>query len=416
MNHYNSRRRILIAIVAIALLIGLAASLPACSRRRVHDAPPSYGKPYLTWQGDPSTTMTITYHSEAEPASVVAVYDTEEAPEAYRYRAVGKSWQIPGLPDGRYINSVELTGLTPGQDYYFRVGDDETFSEQYKFRSIPDGDAPIRFAIGGDTLPTRLFRDLTRETAAQDPLFLVIGGDLCYADGRFERINRWNAWFDHWHDQGVTTDGRLIPLVMAIGNHEINRREGNHEERAPFFFGFFPQGGKTYWAHQFGGNLGFIVLDTNHLVPHEEQVPFLEQTLRDYDPLPFRAAVYHVPLYPSFRSFGDEYTVAGHTHWLPLFDAYNLSVGFENHDHTFKRTIRLKNNKAHPEGTLYVGDGNAGVPPRKPKCGRWYMDKTARTPHFWIVDVSPTEMHLRALDRKGNVFDEEVLTAASTEH
>ncbi len=392
-------------LVLFAVALGLIIPFTACNRRRVHDAPPSYGRPYLTWQNDPATTMTITYHSEEKPDSVVALYDIVSDPESYHFRAEGESWQIPGLPDGRYINSVELTGLAPGKDHYFRIGDGEEFSQEYKFRTLPDDNTPMRFAIGGDTLATRLFRDLIREVAAKDPLFLVIGGDLSYADGRFERIGRWNAWFDHWHEEAVTSDGRLIPLVLAIGNHETNDLDGTHEERAPFFFGFFPQGGKTYWAHQYGGNMGLIVLDTNHLVPHKEQVSFLEEKLQAYQDLPFATAVYHVPFYPSFRSFDCEYSVAGREHWLPLFDAYEVDVGFENHDHTFKRTKRLRNNEVDPEGTLYVGDGNAGVPPRRPKCGRWYMEKTAQTPHFWIVDVSDSEMELQALDRRGRYFD-----------
>ncbi len=372
-----------------------------------------YGKPYLTWQGDPGTTMTITYHTEAQPAAVQAVYDLVGASDELRHRAVGKSWQIPGLPDGRYINSVELTGLTPGQHYYFRIGDGNDFSDAYMFRTIPSADEPIRFAIGGDTLATFIFEALVEQAAAENPLFLVVGGDLSYADGDFEKIDRWDSWFERWHNSATTRDGCLIPLVMAIGNHETNRLEGSHEERAPFFFGFFPQSGKTYWAHQFGGNLGFIVLDTNHLVPHDEQVGFLQEKLKAYEALPFRAAVYHVPLYPSHRSFDGGGSVAGREHWLPLFDAYKLSVGFENHDHTFKRTKLLKNNEIHAAGTLYVGDGNAGVMPRVPNEDLWYMEKVSRDSHFWIVDVSATEMRLRAINRDGDIFDEAVLHAAN---
>ncbi len=396
-------RLILIVMIVVSATMGVVQAHAELS----YD-----GKPYLTWQGDPSTTMTITYHTMEEPAAVLAVYDKVGTSEAFRYREVGESWQIYGLEDGRFINSVELTNLEPGQDYYFRIGDGDTFSDAYMFRTIPDGDEPIRFVTGGDTLAGFIFEALVQEVAAEDPLFLSIGGDLAYADGDFAKIGRWDNWFENWHDNAVTRDGRLIPLVLAIGNHETNDLEGGFETRAPFFFGFFPQGGNVYWAHQFGAHLGFIILDTGHLVPHEDQVDFLEEKLLAYQALPFRVAMYHVPLYPSHRDFEGSRSVAGREHWLPLFDKHNLSVGFENHDHTFKRTKRLRNNELDPEGTLYIGDGNAGVFPRIPEEGRWYMEKVSRDSHFWVIDVNADEMHLRALDRNGEVFDEVVVHAA----
>lgn len=403
--HMAASGLVLCAVLATALV------LFACTSARIASADPTFNKPYLTWQDDPSTTMTVNYHSPEALETVTVVYGPESAAEHYPYLASGNSWQIPGLPDARHINSVELTALEPGRKYYFRIKDGNGYSPEYAFRTVPAADEPLRFVTGGDTLPTHVFRELLEHVAASDPMFLVIGGDLAYADGSFEKVDRWNQWFEIWHEFDTTSDGRLIPLVMGIGNHETNRLEGTHEIRAPFYFGFFPQGGKPYFAHRIGANLGLIVLDSGHLVPHAEQVPWLEEQLERFAELPFRAAVYHVPLYPSFRDFEGGASVAGRTHWLPLFDAYRLSVGFENHDHTFKRTIRLRNNEADPAGTIYVGDGNAGVMPRQVREDLWYTEKVSRDSHFWVVDVNAAEMRLRAINRQGEVFDEAVVEA-----
>ena len=124
-------------------------------------------------------------------------------------------------------------------------------------------------------------------------------------------------------------------------------------------------------------------------------------------------AAYHCPLYPSHRDFEGGTAVAGRKYWLPLFDKYQLAVGFEHHDHTFKRTKRLRNNEENPNGALYVGDGNAGVMPRVPKEGLWYTEKVSRDTHLWIVDVSENEMHLRAMNRSGVFFDEATIARAS---
>lgn len=368
-----------------------------------------FDKPYLTWQQDPCTTVTINFHSRRRRANVAVIYD-EYTSEVFAHRAEGTARQIPGLADGRFINSVELTHLKPDTRYQFKIELENGVSPAYTFSTISDKNEPIRFAVCGDTLPTSIFNRTVQQVALQSPSFLVIGGDLAYANGNLEQIGRWNKWFSIWHSHDTTPDGRLIPLVMAIGNHEVNDLTGTKEERAPFFFNFFPQGGETYFARIFGPNLGMVVLDSAHIIPHEAQNQFIEDTLKDMAHLTYRVAVYHVPLYPSYRDYEGAGSVAGRTHWLPLFDTYGIHVGFEHHDHTFKRTKRLRNNAIHPSGTLYVGDGNAGVNPRMPKEGLWYMEKVSKQSHFWLVDITDDSMKLSAIDGSGNVFDTVQLT------
>lgn len=69
-------------------------------------------------------------------------------------------------------------------------------------------------------------------------------------------------------------------------------------------------------------------------------------------------------MYPSFRPYGDEPSSGLRDSWLPYFDQYNLTFGFENHDHAYKRTKPMRNSVPDPTGTIYVGDGAWGVPPR----------------------------------------------------
>ena len=67
----------------------------------------------------------------------------------------------------------------------------------------------------------------------------------------------------------------------------------------------------------------------------------------------------------------------------------------------------------NPGGTLYLGDGNAGVMPRKPKTDLWYLEKWGRDPHFWVVETTAGKMHFRAVNLYGEVFDETTLEAGS---
>jgi len=397
--------RVILRCILFAVAIAVGATAFA--------APEYFDKPYLTWQGSPSTTMTINFHTQERLESVAVIYGLESDKGSLECRAEGGSRQIPGLVDGRYVNSVELKGLEAGKSYSFRIELPEGLSAVYAFKTIPAGSETLRFAVGGDTLASPIFKDIVKRLSEQEPLFLVIGGDLVYANGDVRKIGKWDAWFQCWHAHGATPKGRLIPLVLAIGNHETNGREGTNEARAPFYFGFFPQGGNAFFARQFGANLGMVVLDSGHLAAHETQRGFLEEHLKAFSQLPFRAAAYHVPLYPSHRAYDGDESLAGRNHWLPLFDAYALTVGFEHHDHDFKRTKRLRDNEVNSEGALYVGDGNAGVTPRKPNEGLWYMDKVGSESHFWIVEVLPDKMSLSAMNCEGKVFDEVTVDAAA---
>ena len=365
---------------------------------------------YLTWAGDPATTMTVSFHTPEAPGEPVVYYDTEsrdgELP-AYRYRAGGRTHQIPGLPVTRYVNHVELSGLTPGETYFFVAGDPANgFRQEERFHTIPEDASPLRFVVGGDVSVLPRAKLLLKQAAKYEPMFAVIGGDLAYANGELSNYYLWDIWLQRWSTLLRGKDGALVPMVLGIGNHEVNKLEGTQEERAPFFFGYFPQGGETYFARRFGSDLLMIMLDSGHITPWQDQVAWMEAQFAAHPEVPWTMAVYHVPLYPSVRAEDDARTVAGREHWLPIFDKHALTVGFEHHDHAFKRSKLLRGGEEFPEGTLYLGDGAFGVKRRKPaEPQRWYLDKALPMPHFWVVETSPEALHYQAVDSSGRVFD-----------
>src|SRR5690606_14044183 len=124
-----------------------------------------------------------------------------------------------------------------------------------------------------------------------------------------------------------------------------------------------------------------------------------------------------VPLYPSNRSYEGHWSALGRQHWLPLFDRHELTVGFENHDHTYKRSHRLRNNQVVAEGgTLYLGDGSWGRQARPiTKGGRWYLHQAAQVLHFWLVELDREEIVYRAIDHRGRTIDVYPPTAAGAD-
>lgn len=390
-------------------LLSVTAGLVSLLALAAHAAPRHV---YLTWQGDTSRTITVNYQT-LEPTEVSRVlYDTVShggRPGEYRYTATGSARQIPGLADERKIHWVELLNLKPGGTYYFIAGDPQSgFTAERKFRTLPAGDEKLRFVIGGDMGVSSDLTALLKTAAKAAPDFGVVGGDLAYANDSPTDYPRWDMWLDNWETNMVTRAGYTVPMVLAIGNHEVRGGTANSPTNALFYLRYFAQNAdRTYYARTFGKNLALFLLDTGHLARHGgDQAAWLEAQLRAHQDVPVKFAVYHVPLYPSVRAYEAAGSAAGRRIWMPLFDNYHLTAAFEHHDHAFKRTHLLRDNQVNATGTLYLGDGCFGMPARDVDAKlRWYEAKAANLQHFWCVDVSPDGVEYRAVSKTGQVFD-----------
>lgn len=376
----------------------------------------------FTYMGDPSTTLTANWQSlldakdgnteSLQAGTAVVYYDLESRggiTEKYTHKVTGEAFQIDGLKD-RFIYRAQLTGLSPNTTYYIAVGNELTgISTEVMVHTIPQDETPIRFVTGGDMGVSEEMRLLLKNAATHNPRFAVVGGDVAYANGRLNSVNSWDAWLKFYTEEMVTPYGYSIPLVLAIGNHEVDGGFRKSKKDAPFYFNFFGQDPDlTYFTRQFGKNFVLFSLDSGHVATHESQALWLEQQLETYANVKHTAAVYHVPLYPTHRGFAEQYSEEGRTFWGPLFDKYALDVAFENHDHTFKRTHLLKDGAITKDGsgTLYLGDGCWGRTAREiDYMKRWYVDAVGSIQHFWLVDVNATEMVYKAVDIDNQVFD-----------
>ena len=410
---------------------------------------------YLTWQSNPTTTMTIRWHSRPRDscASVVKYQRFNET-----------AWDsVRGCPhpmvfSDRIVHVVELKGLMPDKKYRFRLGQDST---EYKFRTMPDSlTEKVRFVVGGDTYGrvewfwqseqkySNLLRKTNKKAAEQLPMFVVIGGDFTYSDGQALHVERWYKWLKAWKKDMVTCDGLLIPLVPVIGNHEtfcniykndwykpnkssvpIRHRHAAHTtplphrykpnkpfdpaKHAPYFYNLFIKSGSqpiksdslSYRALKFGNYMSLILLDSGHTYFVSEQAEWLADTLEAWQEIPYKFAAYHVPAYPSARDPDDEISTRIRKCWIPIFEHWKLDVAFEHHDHTYKRTLPIQKNRYHPKGVVYLGDGAWGKL-RNPKPNRWYLAKAEKKYHFILVTLTKDKAMFQAIDNEGQVFDE----------
>ncbi len=216
---------------------------------------------FLTWQRDPTTTMTVQWLGvQGETADTSVHYAKVPGFGWNSQKPLVKPYPLTDFK----VYRAELTGLLPGTDYCFRVGK----SAIYRFRTMPaKANDTIHFISGGDcgVNPHAIANNI--QAARQDPMFALIGGDLGYDNGKSVDVSL--AFLRNYSKHMVGRNGRLIPMVTCIGNHEVDGGYNKPRTKAPFFYalfdGLFPETG--YATLDFGDYLSLVLLDTNHTSP-----------------------------------------------------------------------------------------------------------------------------------------------------
>ncbi len=328
-----------------------------------------------------------------------------------------QSW--PGV----FLRRVELSGLAPDTVYDLSL---EGKTGGFSFRTMPASlTRPVRIAIGGDTMHRRKWLEETNRVVMQhDPDFILWGGDLADTNARQELLYRWEDWFSGIKETLVTADGRVVPVVVAIGNHDVmsgycEKHEGYEAtdawraRLAPQFYELFPFPGQPgYAALDFGHYLSLIVLDSGHTNPIAgAQTVWLESALKARAKVPHVLPIYHVPAYPSVKDYDGKYETRVRQAWPPLFDRYAVRTAFENHNHAYKRTHPIAGGEVKEGGTVYFGDGGWGITPRQvhPASSTWYLAQAIASRYALILTLEGGKQHFTTINDGGEVIDELML-------
>lgn len=369
---------------------------------------------FLTWRRDPTTTMMIQWVALPNAGAI--------APVHYATLAADAVWMSAPVETGPYhptsdlrVHRVDLAGLAPGTEYRFRLGD---AAKVHRFRTMPSKATDVfQFISGGDcgVNPHVVANNIL--AAKQNPMFTLIGGDLAYDNGHDVKTNL--AFLRIYSQNMLDTEGRHVPMVVCIGNHEVKGGYKAQRTDGPLFFnlhdGLFAE--RSYASLDFGDYLSLVLLDTGHVAPIEgEQTSWLDKTLAERADRDHVIAVDHVPCYPSYRA-GDGTDLkpgAGQLnrkHWVPLFEKHNVDLVLEHHDHTFKRTRPMKEGKFDANGIVYLGDGSWGkIRPPKPLESRPYLAAADESYHMTLHRLEGAQRFHLALEETGRVVDVSMTT------
>ena len=316
----------------------------------------------LIWTDNPQERALVCWDTPVEGANHRVYYDTvsrKGVVNAYKNSQVatanGAYAREPGKKGGEkeaakpdlYYHHAQLTGLKPGTTYYFVMASGPAVSDELHFRTAPAADEPLKIIFGGDSRTGRDTRQkinrLIAKTAAEDDSVLAFahGGDYVVSGSN---LTKWKLWLDD-HELTITSQGRILPLIPA---------RGNHESRGPLYDQIFgsPGGvGKNYYATQLSPEVLLITLN-NCINTGGAQKEFLKASLEKAANIRWRVAQYHIPVYPAVKK---QRADKGLADWVPLFETFNLALACEADGHCIKRTVPIRDGKEDPTGVIYIG-------------------------------------------------------------
>jgi Icc-related predicted phosphoesterase len=444
---------VLLLVIGLALMPGLMMN-----RSEAGDIP---SQVHLGWStNDVYTTMTVMWWVPTQEEPKV-IYDltSHDSPGDYAYSQEGTCYQIAPTEDvfGNPIETVfdgfycraELAGLNPGTTYYFRVGNGAGFTREWNFRTI--GRNEVKFVFGGDSrrpygngyevkkdpaspMNWPYARDfLTQAAAAEDPDFIIFGGDLI-GDGNVQ--TEWTNWLDAWEKYAVTDDGRMIPVVALPGNHEMSSYP-NKEASYAWFEGQFAA--MPPYSLDFP-NLHLVVLlatfkqTSSHGAwplaeeEAESQLEWLKSDLRAAAHVSWKIVTFHVNYFGCFASGTGYPSEVYMKAWTDVFQEYSVDLVVMGHTHNYTRSwplivtgfdetdkpsvkakYELKNSSE--DGVTYIVAGGWGAHPDILSASGYckvqpYIAAAVGHPNYSVAEVTQDTLHIVTKDTAGKVFDD----------
>jgi hypothetical protein len=297
---------------------------------------------HLAWAEDPSTSMTVVWHT------------TGAATSAVEYRPLGDTaWQVAtGVlrPSGTAgsLHEVTLLGLTPSTSYEYRArGDGLAWSEVFTTRTAPArGPADFDAVYVADTgIVGRTdglaagTQQVIDEIAALDPLLVLPGGDYAYYNTE-TRFTSLDAAIDAWFNQ-MQPIATQAPMMPVYGNHEALLGEGVEPWAARFPTPDGIDGRRNYSFDV--GDVHFVAIfavrETAAL--SSSTVAWIEQDIQAAWAAGARWVVPYFHVSPFSDGKNHPSNLALREQLGPLFERLGVKVVLTSHDQSYERTYPL---------------------------------------------------------------------------
>lgn len=394
---YILKRSALLSVILIQLLSYSCKSVPE-----------EFGasdKIRLVWTDDPATSITVAW-DQTDGTTAEVYYGPDDMDR--RFWKYPES-QIAQTEMNRYDMNTRfaaISGLLPGTNYFFIIKDLGGVSKRYWFKTAPGKPEPFTFVVGGDTKSMgealEAGRASNRLVAKLRPLFVLFNGD--FTSGIGTNPDSWKTWLDDWQDLTTGADGRMIPVLPVMGNHENgNKRNLNIIFNAPYQYN---DTSHVYNSLNVGGKLMHIMALNSEIRIDSLQKKWLVQDLKAHSDFQFKVAAYHKPFFPHTQRKRENQLI--YNSWANLFYEHGVDLSFDADSHMHKITFPVKPdsfNASHmgfirddDNGTMFIGEGSWGASPRENNDDKpWTLTSGSFNQIKWIhvfPETQDMEAHL----------------------
>ena len=296
---------------------------------------------------------------------------------------------------GMHNHIVRLKKLKPNKKYFFVLIDSEGASRVYHFSTVSnEASDQLSFIAGGDSRDIRNIRIQANKMVSKLKAHAVLfNGDFTGIDTE----RQWKEWFVDW-EQSISSDGRITPLVVTRGNHELGNKVMVRLFDVPH--------PKVFYSTTFGGNLLNLVSLNSEIWKFGAQRLFLRKTLKEHQDFYWQIPQYHRPVRAHVKAKKEMKTQ--YKNFVPEFEKYkNVRLCLENDSHTCKVTWPILSDQSENadegfvrndhKGIVYAGEGCWGAPLRMADDKKSWTRDAQAVNQFNLIFVSKEKIELRTV-------------------
>ena len=308
-----------------------------------------------------------------------------------------------GLPAAYTQYQAELTGLTPGTSYSYKVfvdGSPVLAAADQRFQTA--GPGPFNFLVLGDSgVGDTGFGDrdkqfqIARQMLIERPAFVIHTGDVVYPNGSYDYYGR--NYFNYYYASMGST-----PFFPCPGNHDYMVQNAAPYLAVHAFPGEnVPAADRGRYYSYDWGNVHFVSVDSNLGLERAvnsggPMLKWLDDDLRSTRQF-WRVVYFHHPPYATGPNQNDISSLWARQHIVPILEAHGVQVVFSGHEHSYQRSQCIRRSRVVAPNTsihyFVTGGGGAILYP----VANSPMLATANSVHHYMrAEVNGTRMVVRA--------------------
>ena len=255
-------------------------------------------------------------------------------------------------------NHVTVTGLEPNTTYYYTVEKNGEQTEVSEYKTQSTDSVKILYVgdpqIGASKGQTQNGAELTNESgaankAAENDGFswnrtlntaLEQNPDINFVISAGDQVNKTGEAKEEEYASYLSADAlKGLAVATTIGNHDSLNEDYMYHFNNPNNTenGKTQAGGDYYYSY---GEGLFVVLNTNNYNVAEHQKT-IEEAVKAYPDAKWRIVTIHQDIYGSGLDHSDTDGMILRTQLTPVFDANDIDVVLQGHDHTYSRSKML---------------------------------------------------------------------------